>query len=112
MSKIKELERQLVNREIRVSTEKEDENYIYLIKIYPYEDNIYKLGRTKNIMKRLADYKRYKIVFISVCNNDIQCEKELLELYREKTTQCKELGNEFFYGEFQTMKTIVQQYFN
>jgi hypothetical protein len=109
---IKKLKEQLRKARTRdISTQKEDENYIYLIKIYPYEDNIYKIGRTSDIKARLASYKRYKIVFITSCENDVLCEKELIELYRSETAHCKEMGNEFFCGEYQTMKNIVQNYF-
>jgi len=104
--KIKELEK----RPQQID-DKEDQSYIYLIKIYPYTDNIYKIGRTINILERLASYKRYKIVFITSCLNDVQCEKELLQLFRLKFTECKEMGSEYFYGEYQQMKRTIQDYF-
>ncbi len=112
----KELIRKMRNRENinnENTNDKEDENYIYLIKIYPYQDNIYKIGRTGDIKARLASYKRYKILFITSCENDVLCEKELIDLYRSETEieQCKEMGNEYFCGEYQTIKNIVQNYF-
>ena len=107
------LEQQLKTRSTPISIENNEEftNYIYLIKIYPYEDNIYKLGRTGDILARLASYKRYKIVFITGCKDDVKCESDLLELYRLKTTQCKEMRNEYFYGTYNQMIEIVQIYF-
>lgn len=111
-TKIVELERQLRNKNVVQNTsDTEDENYIYLIKIYPYNDNIYKVGRTSDLMTRLASYKRYKVVFITSCQNDVGCEGDLVKIYKENTTQCKEMGNEYFYGEYQQMKTLITDYF-
>jgi hypothetical protein len=111
--KIKELENKLKEKtKIEKTTEDEDEDYIYLIKIYPYTDNIYKVGRTENILKRLSDYKRYKIVFIITCKNAVTCENDLIKLYKIGAVECKEMGNEYFYGEYQNMKKIIRSYFS
>jgi hypothetical protein len=37
----KKLKQQLIKKNTPILNDKEDPNYIYLIKIYPYEDNIY-----------------------------------------------------------------------
>ena len=120
--KIKELEDKIIklqniiidNKEQKNEDleEKEDENYIYLIKLYPYSDNIYKVGRTKNILERLATYKRYKIVTIMSCEDDVKCEKELIEIYKKETMRCTKMGNEYFIGKYDQMKTIMREYFN
>ena len=111
-ARIKELEEKLRQKAIiHQINDKEDQSYIYLIKIYPFSDNIFKIGRTENIKKRLADYKRYKIVFVTSCINDVQSENEVLKLFRLKFTECKEMGNEYFYGEYQQMKKAMIDYF-
>jgi hypothetical protein len=108
----KELEQKLREKTIiQQIDDKEDQGYVYLIKIYPYTDNIYKIGRTVNLLERLANYKRYKVVFITSCLNDIKCESDLLSIYRSKMTECKEMGNEYFYGSYREMKNIIQNYF-
>jgi hypothetical protein len=109
-AKIAELERQLRNRNTSIKNV-EDNNYIYLLKIYPYTDNIYKLGRTSYLITRLASYKRYKVVFIISCQDDVKCENDLIKIYKTNTTQCKEMGNEYFYGEYQQMKKLILDYF-
>jgi len=108
---IAKLKEELRKSRTSFSDEKEDKEYIYLIKIYPYVDNIYKVGRTEDIQKRLADYKRYKIVFITSCENASVCEKDLIRLYKSQTIHCEEMGNEYFSGEYQIMKRVVQEYF-
>jgi hypothetical protein len=92
--------------------EEEDENkYIYLIKIYPYTDNIFKIGRTGDLNKRLTHYKRYKVVYATSCKDDAKCERDLVKILKEKTVHCKELGNEYFKGSYSQMKKIIKDYF-
>jgi regulator of replication initiation timing len=94
------------------SEEQEGENrYIYLIQIYPYSDQIFKIGRTGDLPKRLAQYKRYKVVYATSCKDDAKCERDLVKLLKAKTIQCKELGNEYFKGTYAQMKKIVKDYF-
>jgi len=110
--KVKDLEKQLRDRSTPLNDDDDEyEEYIYLIKIYPYEDKLYKIGRSKNIQKRLSDYKRYKIVFITGCNDAVKCENDLKKLYRLNTIQRKDMGTEYFSGEYHQMINIVQTYF-
>jgi hypothetical protein len=107
--KIKTLESKIKQISI-ITKEVEELFYIYLIKIYPYEDNIYKLGRTVNIDTRLSSYKRYKIIFITSCDNFIKCENDLLSLFKKNFIQ-SDIGNEYFIGNYRDMKKILYDYF-
>lgn len=94
------------------TTPDEGENkYIYLIQIYPYSDQIFKIGRTGDLPKRLTHYKRYKVVYATSCKDDAKCERDLVKILKAKTIHCKELGNEYFKGSYAQMKKIVKDYF-
>jgi hypothetical protein len=114
--KIEELEKKLkkMNEFKNEKTDEEtdeDYEYIYLVKLYPFTDGLFKLGRTKNILERLASYKRYKIVCIKSCLNCIECEKDLLKIFRLKTIENKNMGNEYFNGKWEEMQQIIDEYF-
>lgn len=114
-AKIKELEEkinQISNIKLDRQTDNIEHNYIYLIKIYPYEDGVYKIGRTSDINKRLSMYKKYKIIFISICINDIEYEKEILEIFKSKYVKCKDMGNEYFYANCDDIKNTIVDYFH
>lgn len=113
-AKIKELEEkinQISNIKLDRQIDNIEHNYIYLIKIYPYEDGVYKIGRTSDINKRLSMYKKYKIIFISICINDIEYEKEILEIFKSKYLKCKDMGNEYFYANCDDIKNTIVDYF-
>jgi hypothetical protein len=38
----------------------------------------------------------------------MKCEKDLINLYNTKTTNCKEMGYEYFIGEYQQMKKLYK----
>jgi hypothetical protein len=88
-----------------------EQNYIYLILIYPYLENIFKIGRSTELKKRLATYKKHKVVFIMSCEDEVKCERDIIQLFREKCIERKDYGNEYFTGEYENMKQIILDYF-
>ena len=75
--------------------------YIYLLKIYPYNENIYKIGKTENIKRRILDYKSLRplIKLVVECENITLCETEILKIFNDSFIQQKEIGSEFFVGD-------------
>ncbi len=87
--------------------------YIYLIKIYPFDENIYKIGKTKDDIKtRLSAYKRYKIILIFPFNKSIvdSIELNIIKLFKSKFKQCNEIGNEYFNGNPFLIRTEAIEY--
>jgi formylmethanofuran dehydrogenase subunit E len=87
--------------------------YIYLLSIYPHNENIYKIGKTKNFEKRLQNYKNTRPIvhFVSSCEDITKYETELLRIFRSKFVSKKEIGSEFFYGNLSLMKKQIYNYF-
>lgn len=85
--------------------------YIYLIQIYPYTENIFKIGRTSNFVRRFAQYKPQKpniILCINVYNSSL-IENELKQLFMLKFKQDTDRGKEYFIGNVDDMKYIINQ---
>jgi len=87
-------------------------NYIYIIQerefIKTYE-KIYKIGKSKQENnKRINQYPKQSILlFQIVCNNSEQLERELIKIFKNKYIQRKDIGNEYFEGDYEDMiKTI------
>jgi hypothetical protein len=95
--------------------------YIYLLQT-PYHikfnENVYKLGKTKLLnFKRFTYYPNGSIVYHhTYCKNSDICEKILLNLFRKKYIERKDIGNEYFEGNLQDMiiniNNIVSNYNN
>jgi len=87
---------------------------IYLLQVYTYEpDKIYKLGRTSRPFElRYNEYKHTKpaIKLVITCDDSNTKETNLLIKFREKFTQRKDLGNEYFIGDVEEMKNIIITY--
>ena len=68
--------------------------YIYLLQLV----NCYKLGRTDDFGKRLAQYKisEPKVILCIECEECVKVEQELLKRFREKFKKREDLGKEHF----------------
>ena len=82
--------------------------YIYLIQertAVVSNQHIYKLGRTSQLnFERFKGYgKGYRILLHVVCNNCIDLELELINLFKTKYIQYTEYGNEYFKGDHKLM---------
>ena len=72
---------------------------------------IYKIGRGGNVQKRVQQYpKGSNLLFLNICYNSIFCEKELINIFKEKFIQEKYYGNEYFSGDFNKMIRVMFNY--
>lgn len=90
--------------------------YLYMIKLNKLiEDGeeIYKIGRTKDINKRMKDYKKYNpeaILKIEV-ENCAEGEKVIMsELAKNGVPKVKKHGDEFYKGNKEKIRTILLNY--
>ena len=86
--------------------------YIYLLQEREFiktNEIIYKVGKTKQEnLKRLHNYPNgSKLIFQSVCNNCDICEKNILKEFREQFILKKDIGNEYFEGDYIKMLEII-----
>jgi hypothetical protein len=82
--------------------------YIYLLQTREFinkDEKIYKIGRTcKDNLTRFNQYpKGSKLLFQVICEESKEREKELLIKFREKYIEKKEIGNEYFEGNYNEM---------
>lgn len=82
-----------------------DENYIYLLHLREFRNSnkfIYKIGKTKQQhLKRFAQYpKGSKLIMYHICNDCDKMEKELLKDFASKYIHRKDIGKEYFEGNF------------
>ena len=87
---------------------------IYLIhtrEFFRLEEEIYKLGRSHDIDNRMRQYaKGSKILCLTSCQNSIQCEKDLLALFKIHFKHAKEYGHEYFEGSKELMMKLIHEY--
>ncbi len=82
--------------------------YIYLLQTREFfntNQNIYKIGRTsKENLTRFNQYpKGSKLLFQMICERSNDKEKELLNKFRKKYNEMKDIGNEYFEGDYNEM---------
>ena len=84
---------------------------IYLIQIKDIvitNNNIYKIGRSHNIITRIKKYpKGSSAIVLLECCNSVQCEKDLLSIFKQKFTQNKYYGLEYFEGDKIDMMEVI-----
>ena len=95
--------------------EKEIKEFIYIMQTPEFsktEVNVYKLGRTLDIKRRMKKYpKGTDILFSIPCKDSIKCETELLEIFRNEFIQRTDAGSEYFEGDLDDMTTQIMKYF-
>jgi len=82
------------------------------------KENVYKVGRTS--VQDLSRFKNYskgsKLLFITVCDNSIILEKNIIELFKIKYKQKKNYGSEYFEGKhkemIKTINKVIDEYEN
>ena len=82
--------------------------YIYLIQertAVALDKSIYKIGRTWQLnFERFKSYcKGYKILLHVVCDNCIDTELKLINLFKSKYIHSTDYGNEYFEGDYKLM---------
>ena len=90
--------------------------YIYII--HPAQCiniNIYKIGRTKNIIKRFKQYpKGSELLFSITCKNSNIIESNILKFLRndEKYINAKDYGMEYFQCNLENLKNDISKIIN
>jgi len=89
---------------------------IYLIhtrELFTLKKEIYKIGRSKNLKKRVKQYpKDSKLLLIKYCNNSKLCESKIIKLFKVKFIQNKYYGNEYFEGSKEEMIELICEFIN
>ena len=83
-------------------------NYIYLLQEREFtktNENIYKVGRTKKEnYRRFNQYPKGSVLlFQIICNNCENIETQVIKEFKEKFNQKKDIGNEYFEGDYKIM---------
>ena len=83
-------------------------NYIYLLQEREFvktKENIYKIGMTKKENhKRFNQYPKGSILLFQMICYDCKCmERIIMELFKKKYSQRKDIGNEYFEGNYKDM---------
>jgi hypothetical protein len=73
--------------------------------------NIYKIGRSGNIYKRVSQYENGTIVYLMIaCNNSENIESNLINIFHKDFKGVKYYGNEYFMGDLNAMKDTIIEY--
>jgi phage/plasmid-associated DNA primase len=95
-----------------------DKEYIYLLQTREFittNQNVYKIGKTtQENNARFNSYpKGSRLLFQIICNNCHNNEKEIIKLFIGKYKQRKDIGYEYFEGDYKDMiKDIFDIIFN
>lgn len=95
-----------------MSNDKKCSQYLYLLQEREFiktKENIYKVGRTeKENHTRFNQYPNGSVLlFQMICNDCKSIERQIINLFKETFIQRKEIGNEYFEGDFQLMIDII-----
>lgn len=101
-----------VESRVRKFIEGSNPGHLYLIKEREFiktNENIYKIGKTKNIKNRMPSYpKDSRVYVIYYCASDIhKVEKELIKEFDKLFKKRTDIGNEYY----ETDKDIVYHFF-
>jgi len=82
--------------------------YIYLLREREFiktKENIFKIGKTKQLNNiRFSQYPKDSNLLLQIsCNNCDILEKNLINIFKEKFIQRKDIGNEYFEGDDKIM---------
>ena len=90
-----------------------DIEYIYIIHCAQHiNTNIYKVGRTKDILRRYTEYpKGSKPILTLSCDDSKLIETKILNYLKENNLyfQRKDLGNEYFQCDINILKSDIQK---
>jgi hypothetical protein len=86
--------------------------YIYLLQEREFiktKEHVYKVGMTKkDNYERFNQYPKGSVLlFQMICNNCKNMEKLVLKKFKETFKQRKDIGNEYFEGEYKVMIDII-----
>ena len=78
---------------------------IYLLQVREFlGTNIFKIGRTYDINSRYKHYPKNSILlFYSSCSDSVTIEKKIIYEFIKKYKQRKDIGTEYFEGDYTTM---------
>jgi len=90
----------------------EEVNYIYLLQEREFiktEEHVYKVGMTKKKNhERFNQYPKGSVLlFQIICNNCKNIENEVIKLFKQNFKLRKDIGNEYFEGEYKNMIDII-----
>jgi hypothetical protein len=79
--------------------------YIYLLierEFIKTKENIFKIGKTKQLNNiRFSQYPKNSILLLQIsCDNCDIFEKNLINIFKEKFINRKDIGNEYFQGDY------------
>lgn len=86
--------------------------YIYIIKLREFKllnQEVYKIGRSSRInCQRTMDYpKQSDLICINSVDNCLNSENKLMEIFKYKFKQRADIGKEYFEGDIDEMKHIL-----
>jgi hypothetical protein len=88
-----------------------DDGFIYLMHVREFmHTNIYKIGRTENILKRVIGYPKGSRLLLGISTRDMKTiEKVLIKEFSILFKARPDIGREYFEGEkFEMMKKIME----
>ena len=92
-------------------------NYIYLLQEREFlktKENVFKVGMTtKKNHERFNQYPKGSILlFQMICENCKNMENQIITSFKEKFTQRKDIGTEYFQGNYKNMIHIIYSILN
>lgn len=94
------------------NNDNENKEFIYLLQEREFiktKEPIYKIGKTKQEkLKRIKSYPNgSELLLYTVCNNCDEIEKTIINKFKGHFIHKKELGNEYFMGDYNLMIDII-----
>jgi DNA-directed RNA polymerase subunit RPC12/RpoP len=106
--------RKIWNNYLYIQIKYGEMGHIYLLNIYPHHENVVKLGKAQEFLKRFPQYKNVepRIIFVYECDNEGTHEDALLAIFRKEFNEKREKGSEYFqWDNIEDMKKCMLKYF-
>jgi len=83
---------------------------IYIMHLREFlETNVYKIGRTRELLARTTGYpKGSKILYACVVNDPLESENQIKNLFAKRFVQRTDYGSEYFEGDLSTMIQMLK----
>lgn len=108
------MQRQLNLSNDTPTTKERIPGYIYILHIREFVNqnvDIYKIGRTDDIIRRFEEYPKGTVIKYCVFVHDtVLFEREIIKQFKDKFMQRRYLGLEFFEGDLNSMGVVIQDY--
>lgn len=103
----------IASRQVRPNPKTNPAGFFYIIQTADVADNVYKVGKTRRLIKRMGEYPKYSLVKYTIAVSDCHAfEAYALRKFRLLFKRRREYGLEYFEGDLTEMINLAHKLWN